>query len=102
MTRNLYSGEFYGVDEITHIDNPKWLRNPTERISVKEAVEAFTINGAYQMFMEDQIGSLAAGKWADMIIVDRDILKVEPLDISDTVLLATIFAGEVIYGAGIR
>lgn len=97
VTRNMYCGEYYGVDEIAHMDDPAWLRNPAERITVKEAIEAFTINSAYQMFMEEQIGSLAAGKWADMIIVDHDIFHVDPVDISDTTLLATIFAGEVIY-----
>ena len=94
VTRNIFSGEDYGVDEIADMDDPAWLRNPEERITVREAVEAFTINGAYQMFMEDQIGSLAPGKWADMVIVDRDIFHVDPLDISDTQLLAVIFAGE--------
>jgi len=94
VTRNIYSGAEYGVDEITDMDDPMWLRNPEERITVREAVEAFTIRGAYQMFMEDRIGSLAPGKWADMIIIDRDIFRVDPLDISETQLLAVIFAGE--------
>jgi len=97
VTRNMYCAEYYGVDEIAHMDDPAWLRNPAERITVKEAVEALTINGAYQMFMEDQIGSLTVGKWADMIIVDQDIFHVDPIDIGETSLLATIFAGEVIY-----
>jgi len=98
VTRNMYCGEYYGEDEITSMDDPTWLRNPAERITVKQAVEAFTINNAYQMFMEDEIGSLAVGKWADMVITDLDIFKVDPINISDAELLATIFAGEVIYG----
>ena len=97
VTRNLYSGENYGVEEIKDIDDPTWLRNAAERITIKEAIEAFTINGAYQMFMENEIGSLKTGKWADMIIIDRDIFQVEPLHIGDIMLLETIFAGESVY-----
>ena len=100
VTRNLYSGAVYGIAEIQHQDDPTWLRNKAERITLKEAVEAYTINGAFQMFMENEIGSLKVGKWADMIIIDRDILHIDPIQISDTKLLETIFAGEVIFKFG--
>ena len=97
VTRNLHCGALYGVTDINDIDDPLWLRNAFERISLKEAIEAFTINGAYQMFMENEIGSLDVGKWADMIIIDRDIFGLDPLDISDTVLLKTIISGQVVW-----
>jgi len=96
VTRNIQSGEFYGVDELTSIDDSLWLRNAAERISIKEAVEAFTINGAYQMFMEDSIGSLSTGKWADMVIIDQDIFNIDIIDIHSTNILSVIFAGQVI------
>ena len=98
VTRNLYDPEWYEVDEIKSIDDPTWLLNPAERITAKEAIEAYTINGAYQLFMEDKIGSLKAGKFADMTVVSQDPLKVNPLRINETEVLATIFNGEVIYG----
>jgi len=101
VTRNLYYGDLYGVDDINDIDDPLWLRNPHERINLKEAVEAFTINGAYQMFMENDIGSLKVGKWADMIIIDRDIFALDLLEISETVLLKTIIGGQVVWSAAI-
>ena len=97
VTRNLYDPDWYEVDEITSIDDPTWLLNPAERITVKEAIEAYTINGAYQLFREDEIGSLAVGKCADMIIVSQDPLKVNPLRINETEVLATIFCGKTIY-----
>jgi hypothetical protein len=98
ITRNLYHGGF-GVDDITDIDDPKWLLNPNERINVKEAIEAFTINGAYQLFREDEIGSITIGKRADLIIIDRDIFEINPLEISDIKLLGTIFNGRFVHGS---
>ena len=98
VTRNLFSGEYYGVDDITDIDDPTWLLNPDERITVKEAIEAYTINGAYQLFREDEIGSLEAGKYADFIVIGDDILKANPLDIDATELVATVIAGETVFG----
>jgi len=51
------------------------------------------------MFMENEIGSLVVGKWANMIIIDRDIFKIDPLEISETVLLKTIIGGQVVWSS---
>jgi predicted amidohydrolase YtcJ len=99
VTRNLNNADYYGVDDITSIDDPTWLLNPAERISVKQAIEAYTVNVAYQLFSEDVFGSIKAGKRADLIIVDQDILKANPIDIDKTEVLATIFSGEFVYEA---
>ncbi|MCL2055340.1 MAG: amidohydrolase [Oscillospiraceae bacterium] len=96
VTRNLECGD-YGVPDIDDIDDPTWLRNPLERITVKEAIEAFTINSAFQMGMEEQIGSLAVGKWADMVIVSQDPFRIEPIKLNEIEIIATIFAGEIVY-----
>lgn len=98
VTRNLNVPEFYGVDAITDIDDPTWLLNPDERISVLDAVKAYTINGAYQLFRDGSVGSIEAGKLADIIIVDQDIFKIDPLKIDSTKVLTTIFNGEPVYG----
>ena len=101
VTRNLNVPEFYDVDPIFDIDDPTYLRNPAERITVAQAIEAYTKNGAYQLFMEDQIGTLAVGKWADMIVIDQDIVAMQGNDllkIDQTEVLATIIAGETVYG----
>ncbi len=98
VTRNLFSGEFYGVDEISSIDDTTWLLNPSERISVKDIVEAYTINGAYQLYREDKIGSLVAGKYADLVVLDKDIFKIDPLNIDSIGVIATLFNGETVYG----
>ena len=97
VTRNLNSGEYYGVDEITDIDDPTWLLNPAERLPIKTLIEAYSINGAYQMFKEDTIGSLKAGKRADFIILDQDPITVDPLRIDSTKVLKTFKDGKKVY-----
>jgi predicted amidohydrolase YtcJ len=98
VTRNLEVADFYGVDDITSIDDPTWLLNPAERVSVADMVKAYTINGAYQLYREKSIGSLESGKYADLIVVDQDIFKANPLNIDKTQVLTTIFNGKVVYG----
>ena len=96
VTRNLpYS--MWGIPDITDKDDPTWLRNAAERVTIKEAVEAFTINGAYQLFLEDEIGSITVGKWADLVVLDQDIMRINPLRIDSTQVLKTIFAGEIVH-----
>jgi predicted amidohydrolase YtcJ len=94
VTRNLANPEPYGVEDIESMDDEQWLRNPGERITVKEAVEAYTIAGARQLFREDEIGSLEAGKQADFIVIDQDIFEVDPIRIDSTKVLAVYIAGE--------
>jgi predicted amidohydrolase YtcJ len=99
VTRNLENAEYYGVDDIKDINDPTWLLNPAERVSVQDMVRAYTINGAYQLYREKSVGSLENGKFADMIVLDQDIFKVNPLDIDKTKVLTTIFNGGVVYGS---
>ncbi|MDR0380729.1 MAG: amidohydrolase family protein [Oscillospiraceae bacterium] len=100
VTRNLNNPAYYGVDDITDINDPTWLLNPAERISVKQAVEAYSINVAYQLFGEERFGSIKAGKEADFIVIDQDILKINPLRIDQTKVLATVFGGATVYDGG--
>ena len=48
--------------------------HPEEALSREQAMRFYTINNAYLMFLEDQIGSLEEGKLADLVVVDRDVL----------------------------
>lgn len=98
VTRNLNNAEYYGVDDITDINDATWLLNPAERVSVLDMVKAYTVNGAYQLYRDKTIGSLETGKFADMIVVNQDIFKANPLDIDKTKVLTTIFDGDVVYG----
>ena len=62
-------------------------------------VEAYTINGAYQMMYEDTCGSLKEGKVADFIIVDRDPFELNPVKIDECTVLKTFKDGKVVYEA---
>ena len=70
-------------------------------ITVKEAIEMYTINGAWQDHQEDIKGSIEAGKLADFTIIGDNILSVDPHAISDIPIMMTIVGGEVVYDAGL-
>src|SRR5699024_9535879 len=68
-----------------------------ERISPLYAIKAVTKNAAYQYFEEDIKGTIKEGKLADLVILDKNILKVEPMEIKDIQVLETIKEGETIF-----
>lgn len=68
-----------------------------ERIPAEEALQAITIDAAYQYFEEADKGSLEPGKFADLVILSHDPTKVDPMFIKDIQVLETIKAGETIY-----
>lgn len=70
---------------------------PDERVSAYEALKAITINGAYWYREEDRKGTLEAGKLADLVILDEDPLKVDPMAIKDIQVVETIKEGTTIY-----
>lgn len=80
------------------IGDTKSLPPASECLSAAEAIEAYTINSAYQLGIEDIVGSLEVGKLADLIIVDRDILAASPDAIAETRVLATMMNGKFVYG----
>lgn len=73
------------------------ILGPDERITPYQAIQAITINAAYEYFEEDSKGTLSAGKLADMVILNSNPLKVDPMTIKDIVLLETIKEGTTIY-----
>lgn len=64
-------------------------------------IKSFTINGVYSIFREKEIGSIEVGKYADFIIIDKDIFNINPIDIEDTKVLMTFFNGELVYEEGV-
>ena len=97
VTRNLYNHNYFCVEDIKDMDDERYLLNKAERATVKDLVRSFTINGAYQIFREKEIGSLEIGKYADFIIIDRDIFNINPIDIENTKVLQTFFNGKLVY-----
>jgi hypothetical protein len=72
-----------------------WL--PQERLTREAAIRGFTIDAAWAAFMEDRVGSLEAGKQADFIVLDRDIMQVPEREIPDTRVLQTWVGGKKVY-----
>ena len=71
---------------------------PNEKMSREEALKAFTIWGAYAMFAEQTRGSLENGKYADFVVLDRDVLSCDEDEVKDAKALATVIGGKLVYG----
>jgi hypothetical protein len=70
-----------------------WL--PEQRVTLEQALAAFTRGAAYAGFAEDRIGSLEKGRWADFILLDRDIFDVPtPRQLRETRVVETWIAGK--------
>ena len=70
---------------------------PSERLTIGQALHAFTRGAAYAGFAEDKIGALVPGEWADFILVDRDPTRVDQSSLAKTQVLETWVAGEKVW-----
>jgi len=71
---------------------------PEEAISIESAIDAFTINAAFVNQHEDETGSVELGKLADLIVLDQNLIEIEPRAISDTQVVLTLLGGVPVYG----
>ncbi len=70
---------------------------PEQKISVEDALKAYTINNAYAAFEEKVKGSIAPGKFADFIVIDRDIFTIDPAEIENTKVMSTFVDGNEVF-----
>ena len=70
---------------------------PDERITPLEGLKAITINAAYQYFEEKSKGSIEVGKLADLVILDKNLLEIDPMAIKDIKVIETFKEGRSIY-----
>jgi predicted amidohydrolase YtcJ len=70
-----------------------------EAVDMHTALRSYTAWGARQMFLENKIGSLEAGKQADIAVWDRDLYSIPASQVKDLKCLMTLFDGEVVYSA---
>jgi predicted amidohydrolase YtcJ len=76
--------------------NPQgWF--PEQKLTVAEAVHAYTLGSAYAEFQEKEKGSITTGKLADMVLLSDDIFSIDPVKIRDVKVLKTIVGGKVIW-----
>ena len=70
---------------------------PEQKITVEDALRAYTIGGAYASFDEKDKGTLERGKLADFVLLDRDLTRIAPETIRDAKVLMTVVGGRVVY-----
>ena len=70
---------------------------PEQKLTIKEAIEAYTIGSAYAEFQENDKGSIAPGKLADMVLLSDDVLAIDPVKIRDVKVLKTWVGGKLVY-----
>jgi predicted amidohydrolase YtcJ len=73
---------------------------PEQKITVAEAIRAYTLGSAYASFDETRKGSIEIGKLADFAVLSADILNINPNEIEKTRVVMTIFDGKVVYERG--
>lgn len=72
---------------------------PEQKLSVAEAIEAYTMGSAYAEFQEKEKGSITPGKLADMVLLSDDIFSIEPEKIRDVRVLKTFVGGRLVFDA---
>ncbi len=81
--------------------HPKgWV--PEQRITLDEAIYAYTVGSAYAEFAEKAKGTITAGKLADLVMLDRDIYKTDPLEIDKIKVLLTVMDGKVVFDRSVK
>jgi hypothetical protein len=71
--------------------------HPEEALSREQALRMYTINNAYLLFKEKEVGSIEVGKWADLVVLDRDLLTCPVEEVRGTRVVETYLAGRRVY-----
>jgi len=97
VTMNPWEGIQTAVTRQTEDGKPRGGFLPSQKLTVAQAVEGYTIEAAFAGHREKTEGSLEVGKVADVIMIDRNIFEVDPLTINQTKVVLTIVGGKVVY-----
>jgi hypothetical protein len=99
-TANPLHGMYAAVTRQTLDGLPVGGWYPEERIEVETALRAYTVNNAWVAGEEDDIGTLSAGKLADIVVLDADPLRIAPAKLKDVAVVMTIVGGRIVHGEG--
>jgi len=99
--------EWYGYDATyRYVTNPdaklrkndmSYLPPASECVSLEEMLEAVTINGAHANFLEDEVGSIGVGKKADIVVLSKNLFKIDTEEIPNVEIEMTFFEGKRVY-----
>jgi len=93
-------GIYAAVTRQTLDGQPAGGWHPEERVDLETALRAYTVNAAWAAGEEDRKGTLAPGKLADLVVLDRDPFAVPPSQLKDLRVMMTLAGGRVVYEAG--
>ncbi|MET3290899.1 UNVERIFIED_CONTAM: putative amidohydrolase YtcJ [Brevibacillus sp. OAP136] len=92
---NPMSQIYRAVTRIDNTDDQAW--NPEQRVTLADALKAYTSGPAYGTFREHELGTLEVGKLADLVILDRNLFAVPTEEILEASVLMTIVDGKIVY-----
>jgi predicted amidohydrolase YtcJ len=81
--------------DTTGFPSKGWMT--AERLTIEEAIEAYTLGSAYAEFLDEEKGSLSPGKFADIVVLDVNLLDATPEEIRDAEVVMTFLGGEIVY-----
>ncbi len=94
---NPFENIYMAVTRKDRAGRPEGGFYPAECVDVESAVDAYTIESAYAEFMEDKKGRIKEGYYADMVLLDRDIFTVDPMEIKEILPVMTMVGGKVVF-----
>ena len=94
---NPMPGIFRAVTRVHDDGEPKGGWNPEEKLSVKEALHAYTAEPAYVVKREHELGVLRPGNFADIIALDKNLFNIPVQEIPKTKVILTIMDGRVVF-----
>lgn len=95
--------EVFAAVERTNLDGyPEGGWTPKEKLTMAEALRAYTYGSAYSTGSEEMVGTLADGMLADVIVIDRNLFDIPPKEILDAKVILTIFDGKEIFNDNIE
>ena len=110
----IFASDWPGTNAAEYYNHPKYLLNaavnrttlqgtpeggwfPEEKISLEESIKAYTINGAEGTFEGHVRGSIKVGKYADLVIIDRNLFNIPPEDLINMEIDLTMVNGDIVY-----
>ena len=80
-----------------HMPEGGWA--PSEKLTLSEVLRFYTYGSAYGSLREDELGTLSAGKFADIAVIDKDLFKIPDSELIDRKVVMTVMDGNIIYEA---